>query len=650
MSNKNTANQENSSKLAETQTSALDNSAAANAGKKSTPKMPMRGGPGGHGPMGRGPMGGPGEKAKNFKGTLGKLLKYLKPYMFAIIISVIFAGVGTFLSIYSLDKMQDLTVLLTRKDFTGKDVAFAGIVIAAIALASAILTVIQNLITASVNAKICKKFRAQISHKTNKLPLSYFDSHIIGDILSRITNDVDSIALNLNSCVSTLITSIITIICIPVFMFKISWELTLIELATIPVTIIGTLIVVKLSQKYFVQQQNSLGRINGQIEEVYSGQLVVKVFNAQKRENAKFDQTNNILYKSGYKSQFISGMMMPFMNMVTNVSYALCCIVGVVLITNGTYAPIAFIASLPIFLVYIRQFNNPLQQLGNISSELQSTVAAAERVFEYLEETEQPDESTKTAQVQNFKGKVEFSHVRFGYNKDKVIISDLSLVAEPGQKVAIVGETGAGKTTIVNLLMRFYDYDSGSIKIDGTDILDMKREDVRKMFAMVLQDTWLFDGTIRDNLKYGRPDATDQEIIEACKASNIWHYVNTLPGGLDYQLTEKSSLSAGQKQLFTIARAMVQNAPMLILDEATSSVDTRTEEIIGQAMDKLMAGRTSFVIAHRLSTIKNSNLILLLKNGEVIEQGTHDELLKLNGEYASLYNSQFTANNSEVIE
>ncbi len=597
-----------------------------------------------HGPGG-GPGGGVFEKPKNFKGTFAKLIKYLKPYLLALLIAIILAGVGTFLNIYATNKLTDLTTLISTGNYTTDKLLTTCLIILAIGFGGFLLTGIQNWIMAVINAKLCKQMRQQISHKTNKLPLSYFDKNTYGDILSRITNDVDTISFNLNNSFTTIITSVVTIISVPIFMFTISWELTLISLATIPVTICLILLVVKFSQKYFVAQQNSLGKVNGQIEEVYSSQLVVKVFNGQKRENQKFDATNKVLYVSGYKSQFISGLMQPIMSGITNLSYVFCCVVGAILIINGTYDALVFIGQLPIFLMYIRRFNNPLQQLSTISSNLQSTVAAAERVFEYLDEPEQPDESEKTATVKNLVGRVEFNHVKFGYNKDKTIIKDLSLVAEPGQKIAIVGATGAGKTTIVNLLMRFYDIDSGSITIDGVDTMDMKREDVRKMFAMVLQDTWLFDGTIRENLKYGKPDASEEDVINACKASNIWHYIRTLPGGLDHQLSEKSSLSAGQKQLFTIARAMVQNAPMLILDEATSSVDTRTEEIIGDAMDKLMQGRTSFVIAHRLSTIKNADLILLLKDGDVIEQGTHEQLMAIDGgEYAALYNSQFSQN------
>ena len=598
--------------------------------------------PHGKGPMGGGPRGSFGaEKAKQFKKSLVRLIAYLKPFIGLIIFSLLLAAAGTFLNVFAPKHLTNLTTMLNTGVYSMAEIVQVCIVYLIIILCAVLTSILQNWIMAGVNTKICRKLRGEISAKMNKLPLSYFDKNTYGDVLSRITNDVDTISFNLNNSVTTLISSIISIICVPVFMFTISWELTLLALASIPLTLILTLVVVKFSQKYFRTQQKALGSVNGQIEEVYSAQLIVKVFNAQKRENAKFDGINNVLCKSAYKSQFISGLMHPIMKFVTNLSYVLCCVLAVYLMINGTYNPMVFIGEVPIFLLYIRQFNNPLQQLSTISSSLQSTVAASERVFEFLDEPEQIDETNKNAKIETFKGRVEFKNVRFGYVKDKTIINDLSFEAKPGSKIAIVGPTGAGKTTIVNLLMRFYEIDGGSIEIDGVPTCSMKREDVRKLFAMVLQDTWLFDGTIRDNLKYGNPNATDEQIIEACKASNIWHFIKTLPNGLDHYIDEKSSLSAGQKQLFTIARAMVQNAPMLILDEATSSVDTRTEELIQNAMDKLTEGKTSFVIAHRLSTIKNADLILLLENGDVVEQGTHAELLKQNGKYASLYNAQF---------
>ncbi len=597
------------------------------------PSMAIKGAPG-------------GQKAKNFKKSLGKLLIYIKPFLPMIIISVLLAIGGTILTIYAPKYLTKISKLLELKSYTISQIGELCIYFLLIIVSGVFLSIIQNFIMANINARICRKLRGEISEKTNRLPLSYFDNNTYGDILSRITNDVDTISFNLNSSITTLITSIVTIIAVPAFMFTISWELTLLAIGSIPITIVLALIVVKFSQKYFREQQKSLGLVNGQIEEVYSAQQIVKVYNGQKRENQKFEKTNSKLYKSAYKSQFLGGILHPIMGMVTNFSYVLCCVVSAILIINGRYNAIAFIAQIPIFLTYIRQFNNPLHQLSNISSSLQSTVAASERVFEFLDEKEQEDESSKTAKIDDFSGKVEFKHVKFGYTEDKVIIKDLSFVAYPGQKIAIVGPTGAGKTTIVNLLMRFYDYNEGEILIDGVNIKDLKREDVRSKFAMVLQDTWLFDGTIRENLMYGNSSATEKDIISACKASNIWHFIGSLPDGLNHYIDEKSSLSAGQRQLFTIARAMVQNSSMLILDEATSSVDTRTEEIIAEAMDNLSKGKTSFVIAHRLSTIKNADLILLLKDGDVVEQGTHQELLAKNGSYAELYNSQFLIDNN----
>ena len=589
------------------------------------------------------------EKAKDFKKSFVRLLKYMKPYLPVMILSILFAVVGTFLVVFAPKQLSRLTELLVTGSFEWNNINREAIIYLFLIFAAVVISVAQHWIMAGINTKICRRLRGEISEKTNKMPLAYFDRNTYGDILSRITNDVDMISSNLNSSITTIITSIITIICVPIFMFSICWQMTLIPIASVPITIIFMVIIIAVSQKYFVSHMQNVGRVEGQIEEVFSASLIVKVFNAQKRENAKFDKVNTALFKTSYKSNFISGLLHPITHMVTNFSYVLCCVVAAILLVNGAY-PLSFIAQIPIFLSYIRQFNNPLQQISQISSSLQSTVAASERVFEYLDEPEQENESAKTAKIENLVGKIEFKNVKFGYLPDKTIIHNLSFVANPGQKIAIVGPTGAGKTTIVNLLMRFYEIDDGEILIDGTNIKDLKREEVRKLFAMVLQDTWLFDGTIRENLTYGRPDATEEEIVEACKASNIWHFIKTLPGGFDYRLSEKTSLSAGQRQLFTIARAMVQNAPMLILDEATSSVDTRTEEIISEAMDKLAKNKTSFVIAHRLSTIKNADMILLLSDGDVIEQGTHKQLLAQNGEYAMLYNSQFTLDGGDITE
>ena len=585
-----------------------------------------------------------GEKAKDFKGGFVRLIKYMKPYLPAMIISILLAIAGTFLSVYAPKQLTNLTKLLTQSSFEMSEVQTQAIIFIVLIGLTVICSIIQHWIMAGINTKICRRLRGEISEKTNRMPLSYFDKNTYGDILSRITNDVDTISFNLNNSITTLITSTITIVCVPIFMFTICWQMTLVELASVPVTIILMLVIIKISQKYFKSQQASIGAVNGQIEEIYSASLIVKVYNAQKRENQKFDQINKQLFVSSYKSNFLSGLLHPLTNMVTNFSYVLCCVVAGLLLVNGTY-PYVFIAEIPIFLTYIRQFNNPLQQISQLSSSLQSAVASSERVFEYLDEPEQADESEKTAKVEDFKGKIEFKNVKFGYLPQKTIIHDLSFVAKPGQKIAIVGETGAGKTTIVNLLMRFYEIDSGNILIDDIDYRTYTREEVRKLFAMVLQDTWLFDGTIRENLTYGKQDATEEEIIDATKACGIWHFIQTLPGGLDHVINESSSLSVGQRQLFTIARAMVQNAPMLILDEATSGVDTRTEEQISKAVDKLSSQKTTFVIAHRLSTIKNADLILLLDGGDVVEQGSHQELIKQNGKYAELYNAQFSLEN-----
>ena len=598
----------------------------------------------------RKPVGAKGmrivEKPKNFKSSFLRLMKYMRHFWPAIITSIVLAVAGTFLTVYAPKQLTNLTKILMGTDFEMSEVAKQAIIFLSLIVSAVTISIVQHFIMASINTKICRKMRNEISEKTNRLPLAYFDKNTYGDILSRITNDVDTISFNINSSITTLITSTITIICVPIFMFSICWQMTLVELASVPVTIILILITIKFSQKYFKKQQSSLGLVNGQIEEIYSASLIVKVYNAQKRENIKFDKINNELYVSSYKSNFISGLLHPITHMVTNFSYVLCCVLAAVLLINGTY-PMSFIAEIPIFLGYIRQFNNPLQQISQISGSLQSAVAASERVFEYLDEPEQSSEEEKTEKLGSIKGNVTFENVEFGYTPDKKIIHNLSFEAKHGQKIAIVGPTGAGKTTIVNLLMRFYDADNGRILIDGKNIQDYKREEIRKQFAMVLQDTWLFDGTIKENLVYGNASATDEQIIEACKASNIWHFIQTLPGGLYHELNENSSLSAGQKQLFTIARATIQNAPMLILDEATSSVDTRTEELISQAMDKLTKDKTSFVIAHRLSTIKNADLILVLQNGDVVEQGTHKQLLDKNGEYAKLYNAQFALNATE---
>ena len=471
------------------------------------------------------------------------------------------------------------------------------------------------------------------------MPLNYFDRNSYGDVMSRLTNDVDTVGRTLDNTLANLITSITMIIAIPVIMFTISWQLTLVALCEIPVAFLVVSLIVKFNQKYFVKQQKSLGEMNGHIEEIYSAHNVVKAFNGEQKSYQQFEVINKELKKSGMKAQFYSGLMMPVINFVGNLVYIGICLMGAYLaIKNNDYL---FATSIITFMTYIKLFNQPLGQLGSISGTLQQTAAAAERVFEFLEEEEQENEDHKTKTIENVKGLVEFSHVDFGYTPEKQIIHDFSFKAKPGQKIAIVGPTGAGKTTLVNLLMRFYEVNDGEIKIDGISTKDMNRSYVRSLFGMVLQDTWLFEGTIKENIAYGNPKATDHEIIEACKMANVHHFIKTQPNGYDMVLNEDCSISAGQKQLLTIARAMVQNAPMLILDEATSSVDTRTEVLIQTAMDRLTKGRTSFVIAHRLSTIKNADKIIVMKDGSIVEVGTHKELLEKKGFYADLYYSQF---------
>ena len=458
-------------------------------------------------------------------------------------------------------------------------------------------------------------------------------------MLSRVTNDIDTVGMTLERIMSSLVTSVVTIIGIPIVMFTISWQLTLISLLQIPLALLIVFLVVKFNQKYFVRQQKYLGDINGYIEEHYSAHTVIKAFNGEEKAQEEFDAINTKLRSSSMKAQFFSGLMHPIVNFASNVIYVLICLVGgwIAISTNN----IAFLATIITFLIYSKLFNQPISQIGSVMGNLQSTMVAAERVFEFLKEEEQPDESEKTLTIKDVKGKVEFKHVNFGYDKDKQIIFDFNFTANPGEKIAIVGQTGAGKTTIVNLLMRFYEIDSGEILIDGVSTKDMNRSYVRSLFGMVLQDTWLFEGTIKENLRFGKPDATDEEIVNACKMANVDHFIRTEPNGYDMVLSEETSISQGQKQLLTIARAMVQNAPLLILDEATSSVDTRTEILIQTAMDRLTKGRTSFVIAHRLSTIKNADIIIVMKDGNIVEVGTHQELLDKGGTYRDLYVSQF---------
>ena len=609
-------------------------------------KMPKRrrGPMGGHGPMG-GMIGG--EKAKDFKGSFSKLLAYIGRYKFAILTVMIFAAASTVFSVIGPKVMGKATTELAeglmRKigGIGGIDfdkIAHILMLTLGLYLCSAAFTFIQSWIMTGITQKICYRMRKEISEKINRMPMKYFESRTYGEVLSRITNDVDTLGQGLNQSVTQIITSTATIIGVIVMMLSISPLMTLIALVVLPVSAILMSTVVKFSQKYFRTQQNYLGKINGQVEETYSGHLVIKAFNKEKETIENFDKTNNVLYTSAWKSQFLSGLMQPIMMFVGNMGYAGVAISGGILAIRGTIG----IGDIQAFIQYVKNFTQPIQQIAQVINQVQSMTAASERVFEFLGDKEEDQTAENPVALTNPKGAVTFSHVRFGYDPKQVVIKDFSADVKPGQKIAIVGPTGAGKTTIVKLLMRFYDVDSGSISLDGHDIRDFNRHNLRDYFGMVLQDTWLFKGTIMENIRYGRLDATDEEVIAAAKAAHADHFIRTLPEGYEMELNEDASnVSQGQKQLLTIARAILADNPVLILDEATSSVDTRTEERIQKAMDNLMEGRTSFIIAHRLSTIKNADLILVMKEGDIIEQGTHSQLLEAGGFYADLYNSQF---------
>lgn len=599
----------------------------------------------------RGPMRGPGagaamsdSKPKEFKKSIAKLGKYLKAYWIGIIVALVFAVLGTVLSIFAPKILQLIGNEIVEA--LGADVPIDMARVGAIAVwlivlyvASALFNFIQSIVMSVISVNISRRMRNDLSDKINKLPLSYFDRQSFGDILSRVTNDVDLIGQTLNQSLSQLVSSFTLIVGIIIMMFTISWQLTLVELVSVPVSFLLVMIIVKISQKHFRRQQNALGDINGIVEEIYSSHNVVKVFNGQEKAEREFEEINKVMASSALKGQFLSGMMMPVMNTVANISYVLVCLVGGMMAIKNN--DVLFITSIVAFISYVRSFNQPIEQLATVTNTLQSTAAASERVFDFLEQPEQaPDTGNKS--IPEFKGNVEFRHVNFGYTPEKQIIFDFNCKVEAGQKIAIVGPTGAGKTTLVNLLMRFYETDSGEILIDGVSTKDMTREYVRGLFGMVLQDSWLFEGTIRENICYGNEDMSEETMIEACKAANVHHFIMSLPGGYNMVLNEEANISQGQRQLLTIARAMVDNAPMLILDEATSSVDTRTEQNIQEAMDRLMKGRTSFVIAHRLSTIKNADLILVMKNGNIIEQGNHEQLMAQGGFYSELYNSQFS--------
>lgn len=591
----------------------------------------------------RGPgMQSGGEKPKNLKKALGELAFHCKRFFPAVIIAVLLAMAAAVFSLIGPNKLQDMTDIIQKGLMNGididgvEDIAFTLVVLYSLGF---IFNYIQGFIMATVTQKVTKDLRTGISYKINKVPLSYYNKTSIGDVLSRVTNDVDTIGQTMNQSVGMLVTAVTMFLGSLIMMFYTNWIMAVTAVLT---TIIGfglMMFIMSKSQKHFIRQQRELGRINGHIEEVYSGHNVVKVYNGVDKATREFEEINDKLYDSAWKSQFMSGLMMPLMNFIGNFGYVAVCVVGASLFMHDKITFGVIVA----FMIYIRLFTNPLSQIAQAATSLQSTAAAAERVFEFLGEEELTDESSKTTLLkkEDTKGDVEFKNVKFGYDKNKIIIHNFSAHAKSGQKIAIVGPTGAGKTTMVNLLMRFYELNSGEILIDGIPTNKMTRENVHDLFCMVLQDTWLFEGTIRENIVYSKTGVTDEEIDRACKAVGIDHFIRTLPDGYDTVLNDKANLSAGQKQLITIARAMIENAPLLILDEATSSVDTRTEIQIQEAMDKLTEGRTSFVIAHRLSTIKNADLILVMKDGDIIESGNHKDLLAKGGFYAELYNSQF---------
>ena len=580
------------------------------------------------------------EKSVNFKKSMGKLIAFCRPFVPAVIVAMLCAVGGAVFTVIGPDKVSELTNLISEGFLTGIDfdaVLSICYTLVAFYAASWLLSLMQGLIMTTVNQKVSKNLRGAISKKINRLPIDYYNKTSFGDVLSRVTNDVDSIGDTLQRSVVQIVSAAALFVGCLFMMFKTNWIMAITAIAASLIGFAFVMIVTKSSQKYFTARQEWLGKINGHIEEVYSGHNIVRLYNAEEQQSEKFNEMNEKLYESNWKSQFLSGLMMPVMSFVGNFGYVAVCVVGAALAMNGAIDFGVIVA----FIIYVRLFSSPLSQIAQAMTSLQSTAAASDRVFEFLEAEEMPDESDKTAVLENVRGEVEFEHVSFGYDKDKIIIHDFSEHIYPGQKVAIVGPTGAGKTTMVNLLMKFYDINGGSIKIDGVPVSELTRENVHDLFGMVLQDTWLFEGTIRDNIVYGKKNISDKQVEDACRAVGLHHFIGTLPHGYDTVIDDKMNLSAGQKQLLTIARAMIENAPMIILDEATSSVDTRTEILIQEAMDKMTKGRTSFVIAHRLSTIRNADKILVMKDGNIIESGDHEELMKKGGFYAELYNSQF---------
>ena len=583
------------------------------------------------------------EKAKDFKGAIARLFKELDRYIFMIIIALFLAMLGAIIGITApnvLSKLTDEIQVGLFGEMNINRVKQIAIILGSMYIINAIFIFIQDILMADVSNNFAKDLRTSISKKINQLPLRYYDLHSKGDILSRVTNDVDTISQTLNQSLATLVTSITLFLGTIIMMFYTNWIMALTAISASVVGFVLMFLILGRSQKYFTARQTELGKLNGHIEEIYSSLNVVKVYNGEKKANEKFDKLNQSVYEANLKSQFLSGLMQPIMHFIGNFGYVAVCIVGAILTMNNVISFGVIVA----FMIYVRLFTNPLSQIAQSFTSMQSTAAAAERVFEFLDEKEMSDESsfTKILEKDKVKGKIEFKNVVFQYdNNDKPTINNFSMIAKPGEKVAIVGPTGAGKTTLVNLLMKFYDIDSGDIKIDDVSTKELTRENMHDLFTMVLQDTWLFDGTIKENIKYNNENITDEQIIEACKIVGLDHFIRTLPKGYDAILSENESISAGQKQLLTIARGMLQNAPFLILDEATSNVDTRTEEIVQKAMDKLTEGKTSFIIAHRLSTIKNADLILVINNGNIVEQGNHEQLMAKQGTYAELYNSQF---------
>lgn len=604
----------------------------------------------GHGPMGG---GHPVAKAKDFSGTMKKLIRFMRPYYVVIIIALLFAIAGTVLAILGPKILGNATTELAEGfmrvvsgtgsidfDYILKII----LILVGIYLVSSIMQYIMSIMMATITQKTAYGLRKDISSKINRMPFKYFDSHSHGDVLSRVTNDVDTLQASLSQSLSQVVTSVVQVIGYPIMMLTISWQMTLMALCVIPLSLIFVSMIVKKSQGYFKKQQRYLSDVNGHVEEMYSGHIVMKAFNGEERSIEEFEKHNDHLYDTAWKSQFLSGLMMPITQFVGNLGYVGVCLLGGWLAAAGSIT----IGDIQAFIQYVRSFNQPISQLAQVMNMLQSTAAAAERVFEFLEEEEElpetktPVEIFKEDGTTDIKGQVTFENVRFGYNPDKIIINDFSMYIKAGKKIAIVGPTGAGKTTIVKLLMRFYELNSGTIYIDGIKTTDMSRKDLRSLFGMVLQDAWLFNGTIMENLRYGKLDASDEDVMKAADAAYVDHFIRTLDHGYQTEINEESNnISQGQKQLLTIARAFLADPKILILDEATSSVDTRTEVLIQKGMDKLMENRTSFVIAHRLSTIRDADLILVMKDGDIVEAGSHEDLMKDNGFYTQLYNSQF---------